>query len=151
VFRLASSGACVPPAPAPAPAPAAAAPPAADTRPPLVLVRAAPRQRVLRKGFVALRIACDEACTLRVRGTILLRRRRARAAAAPKLSTRTVRRTLGAGRTAHVRLRVSRAVRARIHRALVRRRRAATIRIAVSGTDAAGNVSRRTAHVRVVR
>jgi glucose/arabinose dehydrogenase len=152
VYRLTSSGACiVASAPPPAPAPAAATPPAADTRPPLVLVRAARRQRVLRKGFVAVRIACDERCTLRVRGAVLLGRRRARAAAAPRLVTRTVRRTLAAGRTAHVRLRVSRAVRARIHRALVRPRRAATIRIAVTATDAAGNASRRTAHVRVAR
>jgi hypothetical protein len=162
VYRLASSGACAgaavadasPPPPV-APPPAAATPPAAavpaDTSPPVIRVRAARRQRVERKGFVALRISCNERCTVRVRGTAVLGRRRAAAAAAPKLGTRTVRRTLGAGHTTRLRLRVSRRVRATIHRALRRPRRAATIRIAVTATDAARNASRRTVHVRVAK
>src|SRR4029079_18781140 len=83
VYRLASTGACIPPAgaappPAPAsPAPAPAVVPAAsDTRAPGLRVRAARRQHVLRKGYAAIRIRCDEPCAVRVRGTALLQRRR---------------------------------------------------------------------------
>jgi glucose/arabinose dehydrogenase len=149
VYRLASSGACAAPGAAPPSAPAAAA----DTRAPRLTLRAASRQRVLRKGFVLLRATCDEPCTLRARGRVLVSRRRAsaRAAAAARLVTRDVRRRLSPGRTARVRLAMSRGARARILRALRRPRRTATIRIPATATDAARNVGRRTVRVRIAR
>jgi glucose/arabinose dehydrogenase len=155
VYRLASTGTCGAPPPGAAAGPAPAGPGSAvlDARAPRLSLRAAGRQRVLRKGFVAVRVACDEACTLRARGTVVVTRRRvsASAAAVAPLATPTVRRSLPAGRTTTVRLPVSRAVRARIRRALRRPRRVATIRVAVTATDAARNTAARTARVRVVR
>jgi hypothetical protein len=155
VYRLASTGLCGGPAPASAvagtSATAAAPAAAADTRAPALTLRAAARQRVLRNGFVTLRAACDERCALRARGTVLLGRRRARAAAARPVATATVRRTLAAGRATRVRLRIGRGNRARIRRALGRPARTAVIRIAVAATDAAGNARRRGVRVRIVR
>ena len=150
VHRLASSGACAAPG-AGAPAQGQAA--AGDTRAPRLTVRAARRQRALRKGFVLLHATCDEACTLRARGTVLVARRRpaARAAAATRLVTRDVRRRLTAGRTVRVRLAIGRRARSRILRALRRPRRTATVRIPATATDAARNVGRRTVRVRIVR
>jgi glucose/arabinose dehydrogenase len=152
VFRLESTapscGAATPAAGAAAPAGAPAA--AADVRAPALTLRAARGQRVLRKGFVALRVRCDERCVIGARGTVLIARRRAAAAAAPRIVTRTVRRPLAAGRPATLRLALGRAARGRIRRALARPRRTATVRIAVTATDAARNVARRTARVRIV-
>jgi glucose/arabinose dehydrogenase len=153
VYRLASSGACGAPAGG-APAPTAAPPPGAavvDRRAPRLTLRAAARQRVLRLGFAAVRVTCDEACTLRARGTVLVTRRRAPASVAAALTTRTVRRSLAAGRTVRLRLPLSRTVRARLRRSLGRPRRAATIRVAITATDAARNASRRSVRVRVAR
>jgi hypothetical protein len=157
VYRLASSGGCgAAPAVAAAPAtPAGAVAGAAarDARAPRLTVRAAARQRVLRLGFVAVRVGCDEACALRARGTVIVRRRRgtATAAAVAPLATRTVRRALLPGRTTRLRLPLSRAARARLRRALARRGRTATIRVALTATDAARNAARRSVRVRVVR
>jgi hypothetical protein len=148
VYRLASTGECGGAAGVTGPA---APRRAIDTHAPVLTVGAARRQRVLRKGFVQLRIACDERCTLRARGTTVLGHRRAAAAAAPRLVTRTVRRTLAARRPTNVRLRMSRAARATIRRALARPRRVATIRAGITATDAARNAARRTIRVRIVR
>jgi glucose/arabinose dehydrogenase len=159
VYRLASSGACgavpaVAAAPG-APGGAVAGAAAPDTRAPRLTLRAAARQRVLRLGFVAVRVRCDEACRLRGRGTVTVTRRRASAtataAAVAPLATRTVSRSLPAGRTTRLRLSLSRAVRARLRRALERPGRTATIRVALTATDAARNAARRSVRVRVVR
>jgi glucose/arabinose dehydrogenase len=149
VYRLASTGACAAVVPAPGAAPPGAA--AADARAPRLTVRTARRQRVLRKGYVRLRVACDEACTVRARGTVVLARRRVRAAAVARPVTTTARRTLAAGRTAALRLRLGRVNRARIRRALARPRRTASVRVVLTATDAARNAGRRTVRVRIVR
>ncbi len=132
VYRLADSGAC-----STAPAPAG------DTRPPVLSVRLAHRQRVARGGAVSLRARCSERCLLRGAGRI--------AASGRVLRTGAVRRTLRASssRRTRVRLRVGPRNRARIRRAL-RRGGRATVRVTLSATDAAGNrrVRRLTVHVR---
>ena len=96
VYRFATSGAC---AATGAPGgPGGAASGAGDRRAPaFTLLRAAARQHALRKGYVTIRVRCDELCTIRASGRVLITRRRARAAAAPALRTRTARTTLVAG------------------------------------------------------
>ncbi|MEA2287011.1 MAG: hypothetical protein QOJ21_3054 [Solirubrobacteraceae bacterium] len=172
VYRLSSTGACAGPAPlvsaqlpaAGAPptagaAPTAAAPPAAaappparaiDARAPRLAVRVARRQRVLRRRSVRLLLRCDEACGVRVTGRALLRRGRATAAAAPPLTTTTVRSTLTAGRETALRVKLGPRTLSRLRRSLRRPGRTATVRLSITATDPAGNVTRRTVRVRVV-
>ncbi len=157
VYRFASSGACAGPAPfvGRLPAGAASAPPASaapDRRAPAItLLRAAARQHALRKGFVTVRVRCDELCTIHASGRVLLARRRARAAAAPVLRTRTARTSLVAGARTTLRLRLSKATRRTIRRALARRGRRATVRIGVRATDRAGNARTGVRRVLIVR
>jgi glucose/arabinose dehydrogenase len=158
VYRLATSGACAGPAPFVGRLPAAAgATPAApvaagpDRRAPALALRAAARQHVLRTGFVAVRIACDELCSVRVSGTVLLARTTARAARASALRTRTAKATLAAGRRATLRLKLTRATRAKIKRSLSRPRRHATVRVTVTAADRAGNRRGAVRRVRIVR
>ena len=78
-----SSGACAGPAPfvGRLPAGVAAGPSAAgpDRRAPaFTLLRAAARQHALRTGFVAIRVRCDELCTVSASGRVLITRTRAR-------------------------------------------------------------------------
>jgi hypothetical protein len=157
VYRFASSGACAGPAPfvGRLPAGAASAAPGSagpDRRAPAItLLRAATRQHALRKGFVTVRVRCDELCTIRASGRVLLTRRRARAAAAPVLRTRTARASLVAGARTTLRLKLSKATRRTIKRALARGGRRATVRITVRATDRAGNARRGVRRVLIVR
>ena len=152
VYRLAATGACaVAGAAAAVAAPAAPGGAAADSRGPRLSLRAATRQRVLRKRFVSVRVTSDEACRIRAQGRILLSRGGGRAAAATAPHTATVRRALTAGRRVRLRLKVGPRTAARIRRALNRPRRAAGVRVTVTATDAAGNTGRRTVRVRIRR
>jgi glucose/arabinose dehydrogenase len=156
VYRFASSGACAGPAPfvGRLPAGVSATPIAAgpDGRAPAItLLRAAARQHALRTGFVVVHVRCDELCTVRASGRVLLTRRRARAAAAPVLRTRTARASLVAGARTTLRLRLSKATRRTIRRSLSRGGRRAIVRITVRASDRAGNARSRTRRVRIVR
>jgi glucose/arabinose dehydrogenase len=158
VYRFAASGACAgaPGAGAAAPGAGGAAPGAGasvpDRRAPAItLLRAAAVQHALRTGFVSIRVRCDELCTVRASGRVLLTRRRARAAAAPVLRTRTARASLAAGVRTTLRLKLSRATRRTIKRSLARRGRRATVRITVRAADPAGNARTKVRRVRIVR
>jgi hypothetical protein len=152
VYRLSSTGACAVAGAAPAVAIGRPGGRAADSRPPRLSLRAATRQRVLRKRLVTLRVTADEACRIRAHGRILLSRRGGRAAAAGRgLQTAAVRRALTAGRRVALRLKIGPLTAARIRRALNRPRRAAAVRITVTATDAAGNTGRRTVRVPIRR
>ncbi len=133
VYRLADSGAC-------STAPVGAG----DTGAPVLSVRVAHRQRVLRTGAVSLRARCSERCVLRGSGRIAVSR------AARTLRAGTTRRTLPASssRRARVRVRVGPRNRVRVRRAL-RRGGRATVRVTLSATDAAGNRRVRRFTVRV--
>ena len=155
VYRFASSGACAGPAPFVGRLPAGGRrPPAAagpDGRAPaLTLLRAAARQHALRTGFVAVRVRCDELCTVSAGGRVLITRS-AHAAAAPVLRTRTARATLVAGARTTLRLKLSKATRRAIRRSLARPGRRATVRITVRAADRAGNARTATRRVRIVR
>ncbi|HEX7299681.1 MAG TPA: PQQ-dependent sugar dehydrogenase [Solirubrobacteraceae bacterium] len=156
VYRLSTTGACVPPGQAP--------PTGQDTRAPAItLLRAATRQHALRTGYVSVRVRCDEQCTLRASGRVTIARRhagkaaasrglRARTAAASRaLRTRTVRVTLVANTRATLRLRLSRSARRSLARALSRPRRVVRVRISVTASDAAGNARAATRRVQIVR
>jgi glucose/arabinose dehydrogenase len=155
VYRFASSGACAGPAPfvgrLPAGAGSSAPVTGPDRRAPaFTLLRAAARQHALRTGFVTIRVRCDELCTVRATGRVLITRR-AHAAAAPVLRTRTARASLVAGARATLRLRLSKATRRAIKRSLARRGRRAVVRIAVRAADGAGNARTGVRRVRIVR
>jgi hypothetical protein len=105
---------------------------------------------VLRRRSVRLLLRCDEACGVRVTGRALLRRGRATAAAAPPLTTTTVRSTLTAGRETALRVKLGPRTLSRLRRSLRRPGRTATVRLSITATDPAGNVTRRTVRVRVV-
>jgi glucose/arabinose dehydrogenase len=142
VYRLATSGACV------APGATAAGP---DKRAPaFTLLRAAKRQHALRTGYVSVRARCDEQCSLRATGRVLISRTRARSAAS-SLTTRTARTTVVANTRTTLRLRLSRATRRAVKRALSRRHRRATVKITVRAADTAGNARTRHLRVQIVR
>jgi hypothetical protein len=158
VYRLSDGGQCIPPPGAPGtPGPGApggstpATPGGRDTRAPRATLSAASRQRVLRTGFITVRVRCDEQCTVRANGRVAIRRLRARAAADRPLRVRTRRATLAAGARASLRLHIARSTRARIARALRRPRRTATALITIRATDRAGNASTKRVRVRIVR
>jgi hypothetical protein len=165
VSRLTDGGQCIlrtgePGTPGPAgpagPGPAVPGGRARDTRAPRASLSVARRQRVLRTGFVTVRVRCDEPCSVRANGRVAIRRLRAQrsaasAAADRPLRVRTGRARLAAGTSRALRLRVARSTRARIDRALKRPRRTATALIAVRTTDRAGNTSTRRVSVRIVR
>ena len=155
VYRFAGSGACAGPAPFVGRLPAgiaggpSAAGPAARA-PAFTLLRAAARQHALRTGFVAVSVRCDELCTVSAGGRVVIGRT-AHTAAAPVLRTRTARATLVAGTRTTLRLKLSRATRGAIRRALARPGRRATVRVSVRAADAAGNVRTETRRVRIAR
>ena len=155
VYRFAGSGACAGPAPfvGRLPAGVAAGPSAAgpDGRAPaFTLLRAAARQHALRTGFVAVRVRCDELCTVSASGRVLIARS-AHAAAAAVLRTRTARATLVAGTRTVLRLKLSKATRQAIRRSLARPGRRVTVRVSVRAVDAAGNARSGARRVRIVR
>src|SRR4051794_13661150 len=156
VYRLAQTGACVPPA---APGGGSGGPPggtppgptaAPDAKPPLVALRVASRQRPWRTGVVHLQVSCDEDCSLSARGTFSVARRRARAAVVAPLRTATVRSKLAAGAKVTIKLKVSARLRRSLARAL-RRHRTVSVRFAVDAKDAAGNARRASRSSRIVR
>ena len=125
--------------------------PGPDRRAPaLTLLRAAARQHALRTGFVTIRVRCDELCTVSASGRVLITRR-AHAAAAAVLRTRTARATLVAGARSTLRLKLSKATRRAIRRSLARGGRRATVRISVRAADRSGNARTATRRVRIVR
>jgi glucose/arabinose dehydrogenase len=159
VQRLVCTGDCDPPPPSPDPGggtpppspPGSGSPPgeqpppasgepgpvpiARDASAPLLRIRAAHVQDVLRRHLVRLSVACDEACIVRVSGRI-----RGGAARASALSLRGALKRLSADKRVVFELRAS----ARIRRALARR---GSVAITIRGRDAAGNL--RTAGLRV--
>jgi glucose/arabinose dehydrogenase len=142
VYRLGTTGACVPASAAPLP----------DKRAPaFTLLRAAKRQHALRTGYVSVRARCDEQCTLRATGRVLISRARGRSAASSALSTRSARTTVVANTRTTLRLRLSRATRRAVKRALSRAHRRVFVRISLRATDTAGNARRRTLRVQIVR
>jgi glucose/arabinose dehydrogenase len=143
VYRFSTTGACVPPGQA-APGP--------DQRAPAItFLRAAKRQHALRTGRVTLRVRCDELCHLRAAGRVTISRRRARAAGARALRTRTAKTTVVADTRVTLRLRLSRTTRQAIRHALARPARRALVGISLTAADGAGNVGRRTVRVQIVR
>jgi len=149
VYRFAASGACGVPGGGAGPGAGASVP---DRRAPAItLLRAAAVQHALRTGFVSIRVRCDELCTVRASGRVLLTRRRARAAAAPVLRARTARASLAANVRATLRLKLSRATRRTIKRSLARRGRRATVRITVHAADPMGNARTKLRRVRIAR
>ena len=154
VYRFASSGACAGPVPfaGQLPAGAASSAPAGPDRraPALTLLRAAASQHALRTGFVTIRVRCDELCTVSASGRVLITRR-ARAAAAAVLRTRTARATLVGGARSTLRLKLSKATRRAIRRSLARGGRRAVVRITIRAADASGNARTATRRTRIVR
>jgi hypothetical protein len=146
VYRLTTTGECVVPGGSPLPATAGV-----DQRAPALTLRVAARQRALRTGFVAVRVACDEPCAVRASGRVLLARARAAASRPAALRTRPAKATLAPGATRTLRLRLTRATRARIARALRRPGRRATVRVAITATDGARNARSEVRRVRIVR
>jgi glucose/arabinose dehydrogenase len=141
VYRLSTTGACVPPG--------SAVPSGRDKRAPaFTLLRAARRQHALHTGYVSVRARCDEQCALRATGRIQIARVRA---AASGLSTRTARTTVVADTRTTLRLRLSRTTRRAVKRALSRPHRRVFVRITVRATDAAKNARTRKLRVQIVR
>jgi hypothetical protein len=105
---------------------------AKDETPPLLRLRAARAQDVLRRGRVGLSIVCDEKCVARV------------SARAGGLSLRGVLTRLAAGKRATIELRAS----ARVRRALQRR---GAVVVKVRARDSAGNLATKSLTVRVRR
>jgi glucose/arabinose dehydrogenase len=138
IYRLASSGACL--------AQTGSGP---DQTPPRVRLAVNHRQRSLRTKVVSLRVTCEEQCSVRLSGSVSVARR-GHAYTVPALRLRHIDRKLAANARVRLRLTLSRRVRAAIGRALRARGRArATLR--VSARDEAGNRTRRTALIRIVR
>ena len=106
---------------------------AADTTRPRLRARAKRRQRVLRRrGAVAL-VGCSEQCSVIARGRLRIGRR--------SFAMRPASRAARAGKRARLKITLTRKGRKALKRAL-RRKRKATVRLALRATDAAGNRSR---------
>jgi glucose/arabinose dehydrogenase len=135
VYRLATTGACAGPAPVPfavpgdGPAGSAALP---DKLKPKVRLRTPQGQRVLKQGFVRLRVSCNELCRVTASGKLLLRK----GAKGPKLNR--ARRTLAANARVTMKIAVPMPARRQL-RARLASRRHALARISVAATDVIGN------------
>ncbi len=114
--------------------------PRRDRRPPRLRVSFAKVQRLLTRPFVETKAACSEACTVTVTGT---------ARSSRAFEVRQVRRTVRAGRSVRVRLRLSRPALRSVRRRL-RAGRPVTVRMRFVAVDRAGNRSavRRTLRLR---
>jgi hypothetical protein len=130
VYRVSTTGACA--------GPAGGSPPGG----PLLTVRAAARQRALRKGFIAVTVRCREQCRIRTQGPIVVARVSARVP--------VVRRTLAAGAAVPLRLKLSRPVRASLGRALRRPGQRITAAISVTAAVSGKPGARRSVRVRIV-
>jgi glucose/arabinose dehydrogenase len=142
VYRFGTSGCNAPAPPRASAAPAPGAGAAADRRPPVVTLRAARRQRVLRKGYVAGRVRCDEACRVRLSGVMRIGSRRVRLRVADA--------SLAAGRSVTLRVKFSARSRRSLRRA-ARRGRVVRFVLTAGAFDAARNATRRQTVVRLVR
>jgi glucose/arabinose dehydrogenase len=134
VYRLARTGACAGPAPLPYDTTGAAgpAPAGVDTAKPRIRLRVLTRQRVLQKGFLAVRVGCNELCRLGASGKLLM-------PDAGKLATiQRARRTLAANARVTLRLPVSLPAR-RLLRARFRTKPLALARLTVIAADTGGN------------
>jgi glucose/arabinose dehydrogenase len=135
VYRLVTTGACAGPAPVPfavpVDGPAGAA--SRDKRRPRVKLRVPQRQKVLRKGYLQIRVGCNELCRVSASGKVLGPRRATRTA-----TLQRVRRTLAANARVTLRLPVSlparRALRARFAAGPL-----AVARVTVVAKDVTGN------------
>jgi glucose/arabinose dehydrogenase len=156
VYRVSTTGACAGPAPTPFPVPPGAQPPGGGPGGPggpggaALTVRAAPRQRALRKGFIAVSVRCREQCRVRTSGPIVATRVPARGAAA-LARVPVVRRTLAAGASVPLRLKLSRRARAQLARTLRRPGRRVTASITVTAAFPGAPGARRSVRARVVR
>jgi hypothetical protein len=110
-------------------------------------LRAAPRQRAARTGFVSVRAQCDEQCAASASATVTVARVRSARGLPARLGP--IRRTLAAGASVRFRLRLPAATRAAVRRALRRPGRRVLARITVVAADAAANRTRRRATVRL--
>ena len=156
-----SSALALPPAPPDGPAPVTPPPSGAepggmpatgsgppviapDARSPLLGLRTGGRQRVLRNRGVIVRARCDEPCSYRVGARLNIRRGKRKIRALGRTGS------LRADHTARLRLRLSRAS-ARMLRRALRRGRRVWARVEVRVRDRAGNLSRGSRLVRLVR
>jgi hypothetical protein len=142
VYRLGTSGCSLPSPPSGGTlpgGPGTTGAGGADRRPPALRVSAARRQRVLRKGYVAARVRCDERCDARLSGVLRIGTRRVRLRAANG--------TLAANRVTAMRVKFTRAGRRSLRRAVRRRARIRFV-LTAGAFDAARNATRRTAVVR---
>ena len=158
VYRLAQSGACVPPRTGTGcvdcggggAVPIAGAPAA---RAPVVKLRAAAEQRPWTTGVVRVRASCDAICVLGAQGTFLITRTRSGAGAATVRLLRSQQAKkvkLAAGATVTIKMKVSARTRRSLLAALKRGRRV-TLRIAATATGQDGRVRHASARSNVTR
>ena len=147
VYRLATTGACAGPAPLPYDTTGAAGPlPLArrDTTKPRIRLRVLARQRVLHKGFLVVRVGCDELCRLGASGKPLLPN------AGKRATLQRARRTLAANARVTMRLPVSLPAR-RLLQARFRTKPLALARLTLTASDTSANRRLRKALVVVSR
>jgi hypothetical protein len=134
VYRLATSGACA--GPAPLPYDASGAPGAGkagdDRTKPRIRLRVVARQRVVPKGFLAVRVGCNELCRIAASGRLLMPN------AGKRATMQRMRRTLAPNARVTLKLPVSLPAR-RLLRARFATRRLALTRLTVVATDTSGN------------
>ena len=113
---------------------------APDSAAPVLRIRVARRQDVLRRHVVRLSVACNENCLVRVTARV----RRAATARASALTLRGSLKRIAAGKRAVFELRAS----ARVRRAL---KRSGVVALSIRGRDAAGNLRTAARTVQVKR
>ena len=134
VYRLVTSGACAGPAPVPFPVPGdgPAGTARTDSRRPKVKLRIAQRQRVLAKGYLLMRVRCNELCRVSASGKLVL------PGAGKRATLQRARRTLAAHARVALKLPVSLPAR-RLLAARFASRRVVLARVTVVATDLTGN------------
>jgi glucose/arabinose dehydrogenase len=134
VYRLVTTGACAGPAPVPFPVPGdgPVGSTGKDSRRPRVKLRVAPRQRVLAKVYLLVRVRCNELCRVAASGKFLL------PGAGKRATLRRARRTLAPNARVALKLPVSIPAR-RLLAARFASRRTALARVTVVATDLTGN------------
>ena len=134
VYRLATTGACAGPAPLPydTTGAGAAAPGGVDKTKPRIRLRVLTRQRVLEKGFLAVRVGCNELCRVGASGKVLLPN------AGKRATLMRARRTLAANARVTLKLPVALPAR-RLLRARFSSQPLALARLTVIATDTSGN------------
>jgi glucose/arabinose dehydrogenase len=130
VYRLVTSGACAGPAPVPFAVPGDGPIGASGGGTPRVRLRVPARQRVLRAGYLRLRVSCSQLCRLAASGRLVGKRGK-------RATLRRVRRTLAANARVTLKLPVSLRAR-RMLSARFRTRRLALARVIVVATGSGG-------------